>query len=85
MEKELPIRKHPRLKGYDYSSNGYYHVTICTENNMPILFRSNRRAGACSRRRIYRINTDGKNGRRMGFIINKIGDKTANRKNNKNK
>ncbi len=28
---ELPNRKYPRLKEYDYSSNGYYHVTICTK------------------------------------------------------
>lgn len=25
----LPIRKHPRLKNYDYSQNGCYFVTIC--------------------------------------------------------
>ena len=24
-----PERKHPRLKNYDYSLPGYYHVTIC--------------------------------------------------------
>lgn len=29
---ELPQRKHPRLKDYDYSQNGYYFVTICTYN-----------------------------------------------------
>lgn len=28
--KEYPQRKHPRLKKYDYSSPGYYFVTICT-------------------------------------------------------
>lgn len=28
----LPSRKHPRLKKYDYSSNGVYFVTICTKN-----------------------------------------------------
>lgn len=37
MQKELPIRKHPRLKEYDYSQNGYYYITICTEDNLPIL------------------------------------------------
>ena len=31
MERELPIRKHPRLKGYDYSSNGAYFITFCVE------------------------------------------------------
>ena len=25
---DLPKRKHPRLKTYDYSQNGYYYVTI---------------------------------------------------------
>lgn len=29
---ELPKRKHPRLKNYDYSSNGYYFITFCVEN-----------------------------------------------------
>ena len=31
MQKELPVRKHIRLKGYDYSSAGYYFITICTK------------------------------------------------------
>lgn len=34
---ELPKRKHPRLKAYDYSQNGYYHVTVCTQDKLPIL------------------------------------------------
>ncbi len=29
---EQPKRKHPRLKNYDYSSNGYYFITFCVEN-----------------------------------------------------
>ncbi len=29
---DLPKRKHPRLKNYDYSSNGYYFITFCIEN-----------------------------------------------------
>jgi len=33
----LPQRKHPRLKHYDYSLNGYYYVTICTHNKQGIL------------------------------------------------
>ena len=28
----LPKRKSPRLKAYDYSTPGYYFVTICTRN-----------------------------------------------------
>ena len=28
----LPKRKQIRLKGYDYSSVGSYHITICTKN-----------------------------------------------------
>lgn len=31
---ELPNRKSIRLKGYDYSSNGAYFVTICTQNRL---------------------------------------------------
>ncbi len=29
---ELPNRKPTRLKGYDYSQNGAYFITICTHN-----------------------------------------------------
>lgn len=29
---KFPNRKSIRLKNYDYSSNGYYFVTICTQN-----------------------------------------------------
>ena len=29
---KFPKRKPIRLKGYDYSKPGYYHVTICTYN-----------------------------------------------------
>ena len=32
-----PIRKHPRLKNYDYSQNGSYHITICTKNKECLL------------------------------------------------
>ena len=45
MEADLmdrPQRKHPRLKEYDYSQNGYYYVTVCTEKNEPILSRVGR-------------------------------------------
>ena len=31
-ENKLPKRKHPRLKEYDYSSNGYYYVTLCSKD-----------------------------------------------------
>ena len=33
-----PQRKNPRLKNYDYSTNGVYFITICTENKTKILF-----------------------------------------------
>ena len=32
MKNELPNRKNIRLKEYDYSSEGYYFITICTRN-----------------------------------------------------
>ena len=35
--KEFPIRKHPRLDNYDYSSAGAYFVTICTQNRRCLL------------------------------------------------
>ena len=34
---DLPKRKHPRLKNYDYGSNGYYFVTINTHENHNLL------------------------------------------------
>ena len=34
---KLPVRKPNRLKNYDYSSNGIYFVTICTQNRRKIL------------------------------------------------
>jgi len=37
MEKELAARKKIRLEGYDYSSAGYYYITICVENRHEIL------------------------------------------------
>ena len=36
-EKELPKRKSTRLKYFDYSSEGAYFVTICTQDRKQIL------------------------------------------------
>lgn len=33
---DLPKRKPQRLKGYDYSRNGAYFITICTQNRLPL-------------------------------------------------
>lgn len=33
---EFKSRKLKRLKGYDYSSNGYYYVTVCTQDHKEI-------------------------------------------------
>ena len=37
MKEDLPKRKHPRLKEYNYSSEGVYFVTICTQNKRQLL------------------------------------------------
>lgn len=37
MENILPKRKNIRIPEYDYSQNGYYFITICTENRRKIL------------------------------------------------
>ena len=34
---DLPKRKHPRLKTYDYSLTGHYYITIHIEKNAPLL------------------------------------------------
>jgi len=36
-KKDLPKRKDPRLKGFDYSKTGAYFLTICTQNRKNIL------------------------------------------------
>ncbi len=36
---DLPKRKSNRLKCYDYSENGGYFITICTEQRKPLLSR----------------------------------------------
>jgi len=33
----LPKRKHPRLKKYDYSQTGCYFITICIKNRLHLL------------------------------------------------
>ena len=35
---ELPSRKSPRIPGYDYSTEGYYFVTICTHEKKCIFW-----------------------------------------------
>jgi REP element-mobilizing transposase RayT len=37
MNTELPVRKHPRLKGYDYSQNGMYFITLCVKDRHEML------------------------------------------------
>ncbi|MEE1061510.1 MAG: transposase [Ruminococcus sp.] len=35
----MPNRKHPRLDNFDYSSDGAYFITICTQNKKCLLSR----------------------------------------------
>jgi REP element-mobilizing transposase RayT len=35
----LPVRKHPRLKGYDYSQSGAYFMTFCIKDKEELLGR----------------------------------------------
>ena len=37
MQKNYPTRKNNRLEGYDYSTAGYYFVTICTKDKKALL------------------------------------------------
>ena len=39
MKDNLPKRKHPRLKEYDYSEPGAYFITICTKNKEKSLWK----------------------------------------------
>ena len=38
---ELPIRKSTRIPGYDYSTDNYYFITICTKNKKCIFGKPN--------------------------------------------
>ena len=33
-ENKLPIRKSPRLEGYNYAQEGAYFITICVQNRL---------------------------------------------------
>jgi len=44
---ELPQRKNPRLKDYDYSQNGAYFVTVCTANRKALLSKIVGQAALC--------------------------------------
>jgi len=35
--KALPVRKHPRRKGFDYNQNGMYFVTLCVKGKHEML------------------------------------------------
>ena len=37
MDTELPKRKRTRLRNFDYSKNGFYFITICTNDRKSIL------------------------------------------------
>lgn len=37
MKEKIPHRKQIRLKDYDYSQEGYYFITICTQNRKQLL------------------------------------------------
>ena len=58
MSKELPVRKNIRLKEYDYSSAGYYFVTICVKDRHEMLGKV---VGTTAPRSsaVYRINAVG--------------------------
>ena len=46
--RDLPKRKHPRLKRYDYSTNARYFVTVCTFEKQKVLSSIKSGRGAAS-------------------------------------
>ena len=50
---ELPKRKPTRLKGYDYSQNGAYFITICVKDRKPITVTTGLDDGHAPARRAY--------------------------------
>jgi REP element-mobilizing transposase RayT len=45
--KELPVRKPNRLKGYDYSQNGNYFITVCAKERLELFATINVGAATC--------------------------------------
>ena len=43
---ERPVRKHVRLKHYDYNQNGGYFITICTKGRIPFFWEGDRLSAA---------------------------------------
>ena len=60
---EFKKRKQIRLKGYDYSQNGLYFVTVCTKNHSQILWKPQIDVGATLGRPLseYRMSNGYKN------------------------
>lgn len=50
---DFPKRKPPRLKEYDYSSSGYYHVIINTQDNLPVLSKVGRGLAPAEETTVY--------------------------------
>ena len=38
----FPVRKHPRIRGYDYATPNYYFITICTHQKRRIFWTNGR-------------------------------------------
>jgi len=53
----LPVRKHPRLKNYDYSQCGCYHLVLCSKNRQPIFSYIIPASDATERARISLLHT----------------------------
>ena len=41
-EDRFPVRKHPRIPGYDYATPNYYFITICTHQKQCIFWSKGR-------------------------------------------
>ena len=41
-EDRFPVRKHPRIPGYDYATPNYYFITICTHQKQSIFWTGRR-------------------------------------------
>jgi len=67
--KELPKRKHPRLKEYDYSQPGYYYVTIHIAENSPHLSTVGR--GLAPAEAVVRLSQWGKTAQQQLLLLEK--------------
>lgn len=69
MNNDLTKRKHPRLKEYDYSQNGYYFITICCHEKKNFFGSVGR--GLAPAEKVIKLSERGKIAKKQLFALEK--------------